>query len=215
MLRKIMPLALLAAFSVNSHAALVTETWESTVTYVTHTAFVVGDTFQWTITYDNESQRMSSYNDGANGVAESGAGDDTFYYSHCTTAYAGSEPCTYPGYNSYSFFSDAVFDLTGFTSVMSTAGYMGGNVYSHNYAWAYDTTSGVMYRQYIADDLQFIGGTFGGEYAYTYDSNDRGNSTRFTSVLISTTEQVPEPATLALMGLGLAGIGFARKKKAA
>ncbi|MES9938386.1 MAG: PEP-CTERM sorting domain-containing protein, partial [Sedimenticola sp.] len=29
------------------------------------------------------------------------------------------------------------------------------------------------------------------------------------------TDRVPEPATLALMGLGLAGIGFARKKKAA
>ncbi|MET0014402.1 MAG: PEP-CTERM sorting domain-containing protein [Sedimenticola sp.] len=30
-----------------------------------------------------------------------------------------------------------------------------------------------------------------------------------------TVTRIPEPATLALMGLGLAGIGFARKKKAA
>lgn len=32
---------------------------------------------------------------------------------------------------------------------------------------------------------------------------------------ITTTDQVPEPATLALMGLGLAGLGLARRRKAA
>ena len=45
---------------------------------------------------------------------------------------------------------------------------------------------------------------------YEYDGLDIG-----VRIYADLTQQVPEPATLALVGLGLASIGFARKKKLA
>ena len=55
----------LLALSASANATLVTETWESTITSINHTAFNIGDTFSWTVTYDNAAQRFSQYHDGA------------------------------------------------------------------------------------------------------------------------------------------------------
>lgn len=41
------------------------------------------------------------------------------------------------------------------------------------------------------------------------------NQTGFAEIAFNDTTSVPEPASIALLGLGLAGIGFSRKKKAA
>ena len=50
-------------------------------------------------------------------------------------------------------------------------------------------------------------------FKWTSDPNSNINIDNFT--FNSSPSQVPEPITLALFGLGLAGIGFSRKKKAA
>ena len=46
---------------------------------------------------------------------------------------------------------------------------------------------------------------------WSVDPGDTANLTQFTQ-RFSQVSQVPEPTTLALMGLGLAGLGYRRKK---
>ena len=46
----------------------------------------------------------------------------------------------------------------------------------------------------------------------TFDFNPSSQRTA-DSVLVFNIQQVPEPATLALLGLGLAGLGFSRRKQ--
>jgi hypothetical protein len=62
------------------------------------------------------------------------------------------------------------------------------------------------YGTYASDDAAWLNTSAGGAGAY---------NAALRNFAYNATGTVPEPATLALMGLGLAGIGFARKKKQA
>ncbi|MET0048712.1 MAG: PEP-CTERM sorting domain-containing protein [Sedimenticola sp.] len=68
-------------------------------------------------------------------------------------------------------------------------------------------------NSWIANGISWVG--YSDEAWYTWDNRIYSARPADGWVVITSNNSVPEPATLALMGLGLAGIGFARKKKAA
>lgn len=79
--------------------------------------------------------------------------------------------------------------------ILNAAGIASLNATSSNWAigGSHDGTGGV-------DAFGFTGGVGGGDHI---------------KLVLNTTASVPEPASIALLGLGLAGIGFSRKKKTA
>jgi len=212
-LKHIIVLALtLQASSVN--ASLVTETFQSTITSYTYPAFNLGDTFTWTVTYDDNSQRMTLYNDGANRLDDQGSGDDILNHAMCTSDYTGAEVCS-QFTSDYTMFANAVYDLTQFTDVMAAAGLTGFNAIDYNKKLRFNSNS-QSYYDYATDDMTFgenvaityfsVGDPDVGLYAHTY--------TTFDSVLVKTTitENVPEPAVITLLAVGIAGIGVSRRK---
>jgi hypothetical protein len=195
-----------------ANAALITETWESEITYVSNpTAFSAGDTFTWMVTYDNSSQQMSSWNDSFNGISEFGKGDDTLDYTWCITGASG--PCDVtlsPG--DWKFFANAVFDVSAFVDPMLASGIVTEDVLNVNYSRAFDDSSGIQFRDIYADFLWFDkngasifnDATIGRYRTYMYFQ-----SHLMSSVLV---ESVPAPAPLSLIGLGLFALGHVRKR---
>lgn len=78
-------------FSSNANAVLVTETWQAQIINTSATGgathiFNAGDTFNWTVTYDDEGTRSHEYLDGENNIAEDGQGDDALWLTACMSS---------------------------------------------------------------------------------------------------------------------------------
>ncbi len=204
----------LICISSSASATVITESWLATVTGVSnHNAFAIGNTFSWTVTYDDASQRMTQYTDGLNGIGEFGSGDDQLLYDTCTVSYTGPGPCTYTPADIFTHFSDAVFDLSGYFNVMELAGLTGANIHSNNGARAYTTKLGVRTRTMIADDRSFLI-----DHADTWTNLPNYPRYASTTTYVSELKEVrygaalPEPATIMLLAMGIAGIGVSRRK---
>jgi len=196
----------------SAQAALIKETWRSTITSVDHTAFAVGDQFDWSVTYDDSSLRMHVYNDGPNDVAEFGANDDTINRTYCAGAEAYTAGCTI-SYSTYPFLADAVFDLSQYYDVMMSAGLTGVDYFNENASWIYN--NGIIpFRIFQGDDFLFNpSGSFAATYYFQGTVDTLYKTTYFNSEFISSTA-VPESASIMLMGIGLGGLIFSSRRKA-
>jgi len=127
------------------------------------------------------------------------------------------------------FASNVGADLQLFQSGVDFGGsYSANQDYGFTGSFLYDPTQGDLLVDIIRTSGSSIslysdynyGGNTAGEYSRVYQftgtvsgnvGNNYGNHTKF----ITNAASVPEPTSLALLGLGLAGFGFSRKKKKA
>lgn len=139
----------------------------------------------------------------------------SFSFSDGVNTFTESSPLTG---SSFQFWTDAGGQLSGWDLNMSIFAFTAGGGTSNVIAVRnfVSLIFGPIVQDNGADILcgpasTSLGCSFGGDPFYTQD----GRVTDDPGVWAYRVTSVPEPGTLLLMGLGLAGIGFSRKRKAA
>jgi hypothetical protein len=197
----------LFCFTANSHATLLESTITATVSPygpIATTIWNTGDSFALTVRFDNESNTMTRWNDGPNGVAEFGGGDDTineiFYL------------LSYPGFD---FLADAQYSLDPQTSNYQT---LLPDLFDTNWAAAYHQTSPEIYiYAYGAEGLKIdihdnaTTGLSGLIYPRSIDED--GVILSQLEIITRPADPIPEPTTMLLFGTGLAGLAGTRIRK--
>ncbi len=207
----------LASLTSTAQAVMITELFEIKLP-VASGPYSAGHVFQITATYDDEGTVMHGWGDGANGIAEFGDGDDLLFSTYNLVDYSG-----------YTLFSDAELSISGLAQLSAGASRL--DVYDYNFSWYYEyldpSDNGYWVLNYAADDIRFIASVYNMSqspsssfYLLQNYTDDLGkHQVLLARAVIDSTDglitrtTVPEPTTLTLMGLGLAGIGFARKKR--
>lgn len=221
LLRNIAFGAVLAMLGVGTaQATLITDTYTATITSRNDSAFRVGDTFNWSVTYDDESTQYNTYRDGADGISNFGGGDDelllTYDSSDAVDPYClpfqEAFFCSDPNYTYVPpHYSDAVIDYSEFLTVMGGLAEIDFNDTNQNSIILDGAFSG-MGRIVSRNDVIRFNGT---SATTVYDLGDRLKEVHITWLNVResrVTVNVPEPSALALMGLGLLGFVATRRK---
>lgn len=212
-----LPATIIVAVTQSAAAGLITENYLATIntTHPLIADFNLGDTFEWSITFDEAGRSFSIYLDGLNGRAEQGEGDDTLFTKLCLDGAAGGSECSD---FSYSEFWQVATDIVAYAAPAFKFVSPGPTLSDATLGNSRSVTvsnEGLKEVGIFEDEVNLwllSGVEPGAGYASLVD--DTGDrpllfELTFTSELVSTNRhavRVSSPASLVLLGLGLLGL---------
>lgn len=193
----------------STFATTIVETWTANLSGYTGIA-ASGATLNWTVTYDNASTTMHAYDDGPNGIAERGAGDD---FAHTSWSIQNDTGFGFLA-DSYSTLGDSWDTLTGWSENFQTIDFKTENFDQRFLIYATDNVQNQFANEYIYGNAYFgntdpslSGGTI---WAHSTSGVARSNLYNVSM----TAQSVSEPTTLILLGIGIISIAGLHRKTA-